>query len=135
LDLGDVEDAVDQPQQVLAVGADAGQRVQGFLAEGLVETLLHELGVTENGSERGSKLVAHVGDELRFVLAGDLKLAALPSDLLGKTCILQCNRRLVGKGLHQADDGLRELARLTPLQKKRAQWTLGAEQRRDKRCI
>jgi hypothetical protein len=55
---------------VLAVGVDAGQGIQRFLTEGLVEAFLHQLGV----AERCSKLVAHVGDELRLVLTGDLKI-------------------------------------------------------------
>ena len=47
-----------------------------------VEALLHQLGIAEDGSERGPQLVTHVGDELRLVLASDLQLAALLRDLL-----------------------------------------------------
>src|SRR5262245_35341559 len=54
LDLGNVEHGIDEAQQVPAVGADAGERVQGFLAEGLVEAFLHELGITENRRQWGS---------------------------------------------------------------------------------
>ena len=32
----------------------------------LINALLHELGVAENGREQGSELMAHVGDELRL---------------------------------------------------------------------
>ena len=73
LDLGDVEHGVDQAQQVLAVGADAREGIHRFLGQRLVEAFLHQLGIAEDGGERGSQLVAHVGDELRLVLAGDLQ--------------------------------------------------------------
>ena len=68
-----------------------------------VEAFLHQFGVAEDGGERGSQLVAHVGDELRLVLAGDLKFAALLGDLLEQTHILDGNQRLVGEGLNQLD--------------------------------
>jgi hypothetical protein len=42
--------------------------------------------------------MAHVGDELRLVLACDLKLAALLSNFLEQVGILERNRGLVGKG-------------------------------------
>ena len=75
LDLGDVEHGVDEPQQVLAVGADARERVRAISwTMRLVEAFLHQLGVAEDGGERGPQLVAHVGDELRLVLARDLEL-------------------------------------------------------------
>ena len=68
-----------------------------------VEAFLHQLCVAEDGSEWGSQLVAHVGDELRLVLARDLKFSALLGDLLEQTHILDGNQRLVGEGLNQLD--------------------------------
>ena len=102
-----------------------------FLAQRLVEAFLHQFGVAEDGGERRPQLVAHVGDELRLVLAGDLEFAALLGDLLEQASVLERDGGLVGEGLHEADDGLRELARLAPLQDQRAERTLGAEQRDD----
>ena len=99
LDLGDVEHGVDQPQEVLAVGADAGEGIHGFLGWGLIEAFLHQFGVAEDGGEWGSQLVAHVGDELRLVLARDLKLAALLGDLLEQSRVFDGDHRLVGEGL------------------------------------
>src|SRR5262245_5440744 len=78
--------------------------------------------------------MAHVGDELRLVLARNLKLAALLRDLLEEAGIFERNRGLVGEGLHEADDGLRELARLTTPQDERAKRLLRTEQWYDKRC-
>src|SRR5262249_42102113 len=82
-DLGDVEHGVDEAQEMLAVGANAGERIQRFRTLGLIEALLHELGVAQDGRKRCSKLMAHIGDELRLVLAGNLELAAFPGDNRG----------------------------------------------------
>src|SRR5262245_2488626 len=89
LDFGDVEHGVDEAQQVLAVGADAGERVQGFLRQRTVESLLDQLSIAQDGGERSSELVAHVGDELRLVLTRDLEFAALLSDLFEEASIFK----------------------------------------------
>src|SRR5215831_1344011 len=52
-DLGDVEHGVDKAQQVLAVGADAGEGIERFRSLRLVEALLDEFGIAENGGQRG----------------------------------------------------------------------------------
>ena len=100
----------------------------------LVEAFLHQLGIAEDGGERGSQLMAHVGDELRLVLAGDLKLAALLGDLLEQAGVLQGDGGLVGEALHEADDGVGELTGLASLQNQRAERTLASEQRDDEGC-
>jgi hypothetical protein len=77
-DLGNVQHGVNEAQEVFAVGADARERVEGFWSLRLVEPFLHQLGIAKYRSERGSQLVAHVGDELRLVLAGPVgRVAAL----------------------------------------------------------
>src|SRR5262249_46966475 len=86
---------------VLAVGADAGEGVERFGSLRLVEPLLDEFGIPENGRERGPQLVAHVGHELVLVLAGDLKLAALLRDFLEQARVFDGNHCLVGEGLEQ----------------------------------
>src|SRR5215475_11762530 len=73
-DLGDVEHRIDETQQVLAVGTDAGEGIERFRSLRLVEAFLDEFGIPENGRKRGSELVAHVGHELVLVLAGDRRL-------------------------------------------------------------
>ena len=69
-----VQHRIDKAKQVLAVGADAGQGIEGFGSLWLVEAFLHELGIAQNGRERGPELVAHVGHELVLVLASDLEI-------------------------------------------------------------
>ena len=84
---------------MFAVGADAGERVHRFLPQRLVEALLHELGISEDGGKRGSQLMAHVGDELRLVLARDLELAALLDNFIEQSRVLDGDDGLVGEGL------------------------------------
>src|SRR5262245_18437930 len=90
---------------MLAIGADAGQRIQGFLTEGLVEAFLHELCIAEDRRERSPQLVAHVGHKLVPVLAGDLevldglgKLACACLHLFEEPGVLNGNHRLVCGG-------------------------------------
>ena len=47
--------------------------------------------------------VAHIGEELRLVLACDRELAALLLDLAEEPRVLDGDRRLVGKGRQQID--------------------------------
>jgi hypothetical protein len=56
--------------------------------------------------------VAHVGDELGFVLAGDLKLPALLGDLAEQARVLHRDRGLGSEGLDQPNDVRGEGARL-----------------------
>ena len=79
-----------------------------FLPSGPIEAFLHQFGVAEDGGERGPQLMAHVGDELRLVLARDLKLAALLGDLLEQARVLDGDDGLVGEGLQQRDLFVRE---------------------------
>ena len=75
LDLGEVQDVVDQPQQVLAGRVDPLEvRQEGVCVE-VLGLLLEHLGVADDGVQRRPQLVAHVRQELRLVLAGLGKLA------------------------------------------------------------
>src|SRR4029078_367330 len=116
LDLGNVEHSVDESEKVLASGENAGQGVEGPLAEWLVKALLHQFSVAQYGRERGSQLMAHVGDELRLVLARDLKLPTLLGDLSEKVGVFERNCGLIRKGSHEVPHGGGELPRLTALE-------------------
>src|SRR5262245_62678171 len=95
---------------MLAIGADALKGIQRLLTQRFIETLLHQLGVAQNGSERGSELMAHIGDELALVLAGDLKLPALLGDLAEQASVLHRDGGLGSEGLDEPNDLLGELA-------------------------
>src|SRR5262245_29036596 len=114
---------------MFAVGQDARKRIERLLSERLVESFLHELCVAEDGGERRSKLMAHVGDELGLVQAGNLQLAALLGDLVEQARVLQRNHRLIGKALHEGDHPRRELAGLAALKHERAEWSVGTAKR------
>src|SRR5262245_4568956 len=116
---------------MFAVGADAGQRIERLLSERLVESFLHELRVAKDGGEWRSKLMAHVGDELGLVLAGNLQLAAFLCDLVEQARVLQRNHRLIGEALHECDHPRRELAGLAPVKDERAEWSVGTAKRDD----
>src|SRR5262249_8019116 len=110
LDLGDVKDGVDEAQQMLAVGADAGEGIERFLGQRAIESLLDEFGIPENGRERGPELVAHVGHELALVLACDLKifdsfgkLAGSGLHLFEQARVLNCDYALVREGVYELD--------------------------------
>src|SRR5947208_1831823 len=70
----------------------------GWLA---VDPVHDQLGVPENRVERRAQLVAHVGQELRLVLADNLELATLLLDLLEEPRVLDGEHRLGGEGLEQ----------------------------------
>ena len=89
----------------------------GHLAEGLVED---QLRVAEDGVQRGPELVAHVGQELGLVLAGDRELAALLLDLAEEPGVLDGQRRLGGERLQELDDLRRELSGRPPVHRERA---------------
>ncbi|MNC06261.1 hypothetical protein D3C75_537680 [compost metagenome] len=67
LDLGEVEDLVDDPQQVVGGLLDSAQVVQ--LARCQL-AFLQQVGETEDAVERGADFVAHVGQEFRLDAAG-----------------------------------------------------------------
>ena len=103
LDLRQVEHVVDQTEEMLAVGLQAFQHLAHLLGRFAIDVVEDEFGVAEDGVERRAQLVAHVGQELRFVLACDLKLPALLVDLGEEVCVLDRKHRLGGECLEQVD--------------------------------
>ena len=68
-----------------------------------VDAVQDQLGVAEDGVERRAQLVAHVGEELRLVLARLGELAALVLDFVEQPHVLDRDHRLVGEGRDQLD--------------------------------
>ncbi len=82
LDLGEVEQVVDQADHVLAGSPDVAQVVAVALAADGAELLLqHHLGKADDGVERRADLVADRGQEIRLLGARPLGLAAGPHQL------------------------------------------------------
>ena len=69
--------------------------------------LPQHLGDADDGVERRAQLMAHAGEELRLVLAGDFELAALVLDFLEQSHVLDRDRRLVGEGRRRARSACR----------------------------
>src|ERR1700730_17072194 len=68
-----------------------------------VDAVQNKLGVAENCIERRTQLVAHIGEELRFVLASLRKLAAFVLDFVEQAHVLDGDDRLIGKRSDQFD--------------------------------
>ena len=101
LDLRQVENVVDQGEQVPARAEHAVERL-GVLLQRL-RILPQHLGDADDGVERGAQLVAHIGKELRLVLACLRELAALVLDFLEQPHVLHGDPRLVSEGHYQLD--------------------------------
>ena len=99
LDLRQIEHVVDQAEQVLAVGLHALQHAAHFCRRLAVDAVEDQLGVAEDGVERRAQLVAHVGEELRLVLARFFDLAALVVDFVEQPRVLDRQHRLRREGL------------------------------------
>ena len=101
LDLGEVENVVDQREQMPARAEHAIERLEVLLER--LGILPQHLGDADDGVERRAQLVAHVGEELRLVLARLGELAALVLDLVEQPHVLDRDHRLVGEGGKQLD--------------------------------
>ena len=126
LDLRQVEDVIDQCEQVATRAKNAIERLDVLLQ--CLRILPQHLGDADDGIERGSQLMAHVGEELRFVLARFGKLPALLLDLVEQSCILDRQDRLRAEGLQEIDRALGKFARLLAAHHQRADDPIGAEQ-------
>ena len=92
------------PSRCLPLRLHALQHVAHLRRRLAVDAVEDQLGVAEDGVERRAQLVAHVGEELRLVLARDLELPALLLDLAEQPRVLDRQHRLRRERLHQVDD-------------------------------
>ena len=91
LDLGHVEDVVDDFQQIVAAGENVVAVFLIFLRAELAEhAAFHDLGETDDGVERRAQLVTHIGQELGFGLVGLLGAGLFPGVFLGEIGELDC---------------------------------------------
>ena len=103
LDFRQIEHVIDQAEEVLAVGVQAIEHLAHLVRRLAVDVVENKLGVAEDGVERGAQLVAHVGEELRLVLACDLELVALVLDFVKQAHVLNSNHSLIGESGGQLD--------------------------------
>ena len=83
LHLGNIEDIVDQVQEMVPTLLHPLQHLADRFRHLAVDMVHDELGIAQDGVKGGTQLVAHVGEELRFMLASGLELAPLLGQLKG----------------------------------------------------
>ena len=110
-DLRQIENVVDQAEQVPAGAFDLLEvGNESFLSE-IDCVFLENFAVADDGVERRAQLVAHIGEELRLVLARHFELPALILDFVEQPRVLDRQHRLRRERLDQVDGVLREGAR------------------------
>src|SRR5258708_20487537 len=116
---------------MLAIVLDAIEHTARPLRQHPIDAIDEQLRITEDRVQWGPELVAHIGEELRFVLAGERQLLALVGDLAEQACVLDRQYRLARQGLHELDRFGSKLAGGAPLQDQRPENALGADERND----
>src|SRR5262249_49937865 len=104
LDLGQIEHIIDQSKQVLAVGLKALEDTKHPLGWLTISAVRHQFGIAQDRVERRAQLVAHIGQELRLVLARLFKLPTLVFYLVEQPRVLDGERRLRRKSLDNVHD-------------------------------
>ena len=102
-DLGQIEHVIDEAEQMLAVGLQAFEYAEHLLRWLAIRAVRHQFGVAQDRVERCAQLMAHIGKELRLVLARFFKLAALVLDFVEQSNVLDRDTCLIGEGLDQPD--------------------------------
>ncbi len=97
LDLGQIQDVVDEGEEVPAGGQYVLQVLLLLVVELAEHALEQHLGEADDGVERRAQLVGHVGEELGLVPVGDLELLGLLAQLLEEAHVLDGDHRLVGE--------------------------------------
>src|SRR6516165_1249301 len=88
---------------MLAVGLKPFEYAKHLLGWLTVSAVRHQFGVAQDGVERRAQLMAHIGQELRLMLARLFKLAALVLDFIEQSNVLDSNCCLVSEGRDQFD--------------------------------
>ena len=83
LDLGEVEDIVDERQEVLGADEDLLEVLVLSGREDVARAPHHEAAETDDGVQRGTELVGHAGEERRLVARGSLELTVQLLKLVG----------------------------------------------------
>src|SRR5215472_8924089 len=105
-----------------AVGLKTLEDAHHLLRWLAISAVGHQFGITQNSVKRRAQLMAHVSQELRLVLACNLKLPTLVLDFVKQSHVLDCNRRLIGEGRDQFDLLVREWPYFRARQNQDADW-------------
>ena len=88
LHLRNIEHVVDQIEEMAAALLYALQHVPDWLGYLTVDLVQDQLRIAQDSVERRAQLMAHVGQELRLVLAGNFELLAFLADLAKEPGVL-----------------------------------------------
>ncbi len=88
LDLGKIENVIDQAEEMAPIMCQALQDIPNLLRNISVNVVKNQLRVAQDGIQGGSKFVAHVGQELGLVLGGTGKLTPFFLDLTEKPRVM-----------------------------------------------
>jgi hypothetical protein len=114
---------------VLAVALHALEHAAHPFRHVAVDTVQYELGISEDRVQWRTQFVAHIGEELRLVLAGDLELVALDPDFVEQAGVLDRQHRLRREGLQQVDRALGKFAGRFAAHDEGADDPIGAKER------
>ena len=129
LDLGQVEDVVDEREEVSRRLQDVAQVIRLLFVDLAEQPLGQHLGEADDRVQRRAQLVRHVGEEFALVPARRLELAALLLDLAEQPRVLDGQRGLRRERLHELDHLGREAAGAAAVDGERAQELVLAEKR------
>jgi hypothetical protein len=120
LDLGQVKDIVDQGEQVPGCTEHAIEGLDVLLQR--LDILPQHLADADDGIERRAQLMAHIGEELRFVLTCIGELAAFFLNFVEQAHVLNRDSGLVGKGHYQLNLPVAEWPYRVSCQSDNAYW-------------
>ena len=103
LDLLQIKHVIDESEQVLAVGLKSFEYSKHLLGRLTIIAVRHQFGIAQDGVKRRAQLMAHIGQELRLVLACLFELSALLLDFVEQADILNGDCGLVGECRDQLD--------------------------------
>src|SRR6516164_2552425 len=109
-------------------------RMPNIFSDGSPSTVRHQFGIAQDGIKRRAQLMAHIGEELRLVLAGLLKLSALVLDFVEQPDVLDGDRSLIGKCRDQLDLLFGEWPYFRARQTQDTDWNALAQHRDGESC-
>ena len=79
------------------------QNFSNLVGHRAVDLVENQLGIAQDGVQRGAQFVAHVGQKFGFVLVGPCQFTALGFDFAEQAGIVDRDHGLGRKGLEQLD--------------------------------
>src|SRR5262249_51964787 len=102
-DLGEVEKLVDQAEEVFRADQNLLEILLLHISNLPAGSSQNDTGKPDDRVQRRAELMADIGEKLRLVAVGRLKLLVLFLDLLKQSDVLDGDDRLIGKGFYESD--------------------------------